>query len=76
MTDGGGMIERVARAICGKNCDMPKCSCQPSADSKEVCRKMSIAMARRAIEAMQTGECICPKCGLRHGIESQEGPDF
>lgn len=48
------MIERVARAICGENCDMPKCSCQPSKSAQIVCANMSIRQARAAIHAMRT----------------------
>ena len=30
--------------------------------------ELCLSYARAAIEALQTGECICGKCGLRHGI--------
>lgn len=43
-------IEAVARAICGRHCDMSKCSCQPRSSAR-ACREMSIQQARAAIAA-------------------------
>lgn len=48
------VVETLARAICGKNCDMPKCSCQPDDASRKACRRMSMDAAERAIAAVPT----------------------
>ncbi len=45
--------EAVARSICGKNCDMPKCSFQPGADNQAMCRLMSLEDADAAITAYE-----------------------
>lgn len=45
--------EAVARSICGKNCDMPKCSFQPDADNQAMCRLMSLEDADAAITAYE-----------------------
>lgn len=43
------LIEQIARAICGPDCDMPTCSCQPLAEGKAICRHMSMTEAKRAL---------------------------
>lgn len=63
------MVERVARALFAHQ--------QFDADMVfEDFRDEYLGEARAAIEAMQTGECICPKCGLRHGITAEHGDTF
>lgn len=64
------VVERVARAICGPRCDAPKCSCQPTKDTKALCWKMSVELARRAIRAMPGG---APDALNHHPSEGREG---
>lgn len=62
VTDNNRLIEAIARAICGRNCDMPKCTCQPDANSRRGCRELSMDHARNALAAIAShGLAVVPR---------------
>lgn len=61
-------LEEVARAIAGEIDCVDWTAPDNTMSHPARLNTIALAAARAAIEALQTGECICGKCGLRHGI--------
>lgn len=67
-----GMVERVKAAVWNSLHDSLTEAQRAAIDFHNLTFDHA---ARSAIEAMQTGECICGKCGLRHGITANDWQD-
>lgn len=54
MTDRSKTLEAMARAICGKNCDAPRCSCQTNKTTQRTCWEISLKGAEAALTAYES----------------------
>lgn len=76
-------VERVARAIDAATRQPDWADRLPWEEVNEHYKETARIAARAAIRALRVdqpadegGECICPKCGLRHGGQSVADPGF